>query len=230
ANDRNGVGRALRDTVPRTSHAGWNAPANRRDPVAVLIQSSQGRVPQLVPIRYGRMMQTPFNFYRGAAALMAMDLARTPVTGIRVQACGDAHLMNFGGFATPERHLVFDINDFDETLPAPWEWDVKRLAASVVVACRHNRFSKAEARDMATQCVRTYREHMRQSAGMSILDRWYSRLDVEGCIATLRNRKEKEWMQEQIDKAISRTVLHDDFPKLTAVKNGEVRIKDNPPL
>ncbi len=231
ANDRDGAGKALRDTVPRTSHAGWKAPGNRRDPVEVLIQSSQGRVPYLVPIRYGRMKQTPFAFYRGAAAIMAMDLARTPVAGIRVQACGDAHLMNFGGFATPERHIVFDINDFDETLPAPWEWDVKRLAASVVVACRHNDFPKAEAHDIVTQCLRTYRERMREYAGMSILDRWYSRIDVEGCIvASLRNRKEREWVQAQIDKAITRTVMHDDFPKMATVQDGEVRIKDNPPL
>jgi uncharacterized protein (DUF2252 family) len=230
ANDRNGAGKALRDRVPRTAHAGWKAPANRRDPVAVLIQSSQGRVPELIPIRYGRMQQSPFAFYRGAAALMAMDLARTPVTRIHVQACGDAHLMNFGGFATPERHIVFDINDFDETLPAPWEWDVKRLAASVVVACQHNSFSKAETRNIATQCVRTYREHMREYAGMTVLDRWYNRLDVDLCLATLSNRKERAWIVGQIQKAIARTVLHDDFPKLATVQDGEPRIKDNPPL
>ncbi len=230
ANDRNGAGKALRDRVPRNAHAGWKAPASRRDPVTVLIQSSQGRVPELVPIRYGRMKQSPFAFYRGAAALMAMDLARTPVTAIHVQACGDAHLLNFGGFATPERHIVFDINDFDETLPAPWEWDVKRLAASVVVACRHNSFSKSQAHDMVTRCVRIYRERMREYAGMSVLDRWYNRIDVEGCIATLGNRKERAWVQALIDKAIARTLLHDDFPKLATVQDGEARIKDNPPL
>jgi uncharacterized protein (DUF2252 family) len=161
---------------------------------------------------------------------MAMDWARTPVTGIRFQACGDAHLLNFGGFATPERRIVFDINDFDETLPAPWEWDVKRLAASVVVACRHNSFSKSEARDIVIRCVRTYRERLRDYAGMSVLDRWYNRLDVDGCIATLRNPKERAWIQALIKKAITRTLLHDDFPKLATVQDGEPRIKDNPPL
>src|SRR5262245_45006425 len=139
--ERKAAGKALRDKLSRTSHAEWQAPANRRDPVEVLIENSKGRMSQLVPIRYGRMMQSPFAFYRGAAAIMAADLAGIPTSDIRVQACGDCHLMNFGGFATPERRIIFDINDFDETLPAPWEWDVKRLATSVVIAGRHNGFN-----------------------------------------------------------------------------------------
>jgi hypothetical protein len=131
--ERLAAGKALRQAVPRTSHAGWQPPANRRDPIEILQEQNKTRIQLLVPIRFGRMMQSPFTFLRGSAAVMAADLARTPVSGIRVQACGDCHLSNFGGFATPERNVVFDINDFDETLPAPWEWDLKRLAASFVV-------------------------------------------------------------------------------------------------
>jgi hypothetical protein len=132
--ERRAAGKALRDKVPRSDHGGWKAQKDRRDPVELLKASSGGRLPHLVPIRFGRMAQSPFAFYRGAAALMAADLATTPATGLIVQACGDAHLLNFGGFATPERNIFFDINDFDETLPAPWEWDVKRLATSMVIA------------------------------------------------------------------------------------------------
>jgi uncharacterized protein (DUF2252 family) len=151
--ERRAAGKALRDKLSRNSHADWQAPTNGRDPIEVLIESSEGRLPRLLPIRYGRMMQSPFAFFRGAAAIMAADLARTPTSGIRVQACGDCHLLNFGGFATPERRIIFDINDFDDTLPAPWEWDVKRLAASFVVAGRNNGFTKAEAREGAVRCV-----------------------------------------------------------------------------
>ena len=228
--ERRAAGKALRDKSPREAHAAWKAPPARRDPIDLLIKSSAGRLPQLVPIRYWRMMQSPFAFYRGAAAIMAADLARTPVSGIRVQACGDCHLMNFGGFATPERHVVFDINDFDETLPAPWEWDVKRLAASFVVAGYHNDFSKAEARDVAARCVESYREHMHEYARMSVLDQWYARIDIDDLIATMRGKKLKQRTQAKVDKASSRTVLEDDFPKLVSVENGEARIKDNPPL
>ena len=137
------MGKALRDKCPRASHAKWAPPRNRPDPLELILASNKGRIPELVPIRHGRMLRSPFTLYRGAALNMAADLAGTPVTGLRVQACGDAHLCNFGAFATPERRVIFDINDLDETLPAPWEWDVKRLAASIVVACRSNGFSKA---------------------------------------------------------------------------------------
>ena len=172
-------GRELRGGCPRGSHAGWSPPADRPDPVRVLEESSQGRIPELLPIRYGRMLQSPFTFFRGAAAIMASDLARTPASGARVQACGDCHLLNFGGFATPERRLVFDINDFDETLPAPWEWDVKRLAASFVIASRHNGFRGADARDTAEACVRSYRKHMAEFSGQRVLEVWYASLDGE---------------------------------------------------
>src|SRR5574340_1228693 len=142
--ERQAKGKALRDSVPRVSHAGWKPPERRRDPIELLSESNVGRIPDLIPIRFGRMSASPFAFYRGSAALMAADLATTPTSGLRVQACGDAHLMNFGGFATPERNIIFDINDFDETLPAPWEWDLKRLATSFVVAGRNNGFSETD--------------------------------------------------------------------------------------
>ena len=137
ADERRAAGKALRDVTPRAAHGGWKPPEDRRDPVELLRGANEGRISELIPIRFFRMAQSPFAFYRGAAAIMAADLASTPTSGLRVQACGDAHLMNFGGFATPERNIFFDINDFDETLPAPWEWDIKRLAASIVIAARH---------------------------------------------------------------------------------------------
>lgn len=228
--ERQAAGKALRGKAARNAHAAWRPHAERRDPVELLVESSAGRMPQLVPMRYGRMMQSPFAFYRGAAAIMAADLARTPVTGIRVQACGDCHLMNFGGFATPERHVVFDINDFDETLPAPWEWDVKRLAASFVVAGRHNGYSAAESREMALRCVGSYRERMREFAKMGVLERWYERIDLEQLLRDIPVKKYRRQVQAQITKAAARTVLEADFPKLASIDDGEPRIKDNPPL
>ena len=175
-------------------------------------------------------MQSPFAFYRGAAAIMAADLARTPASGIRVQACGDCHLMNFGGSATPERHIVFDISDFDESLPAPWEWDLKRLAASAVIAGFNNGFRKADAREAAASCARSYRDRMAGYAQMRALERWYERIDAEELIALIDSRRWKKRIQKQLAKELSRSVAEDDFPKLTDVKNGRVRIKDNPPL
>jgi len=230
AADSFAVGKALRDKCPREAHGGWQAPAERRDPVELLIESSVDRLPQLVPIRYGRMMLSPFTFFRGAASIMAADLACTPATGIHVQSCGDCHLMNFGGFATPERRIAFDINDFDETLPAPWEWDLKRLAASFVIAGQDNGFSKAETRDVATRAVQHYREHLRRYAEMGVLDRWYARIDTDDLMSTLPTKKGRDILRAQIEKAASRSVRDDDFPKLAAVENGKARIKDNPPL
>jgi uncharacterized protein (DUF2252 family) len=172
------MGKALRDKCPRTAHAYWQPPANRPDPLELLVESSKGRIPQLIPIRYGRMMQSPFTFYRGAALNMAADLAVTPRTGLRVQACGDAHLLNFGAYATPERRVIFDLNNLDETLPAPREWDVKRLAVSFILACRNNRFGEAVARDTTLACVRSYREAMAQFSDMRTLDVWNATLDT----------------------------------------------------
>src|SRR5262245_21483953 len=164
-----GMGRNLRRKCPRQSHAMWQAPDGRPDPVSLVKESSKGTIPALIPIRNGRMAQSPFAFYRGAALNMAADLATTPVTGLRAHVCGDCHLLNFGAFATPERREIFDINDLDETLPAPWEWDVKRLAASFVLACRNNGFGEACARDAALTCVRSYRERMAQFSQMRTL-------------------------------------------------------------
>ena len=172
-------GRERRSSVSRSSHAQWAPPADRPDPVAVLEEQARTRVPDLIPIRYGRMMASPFSYFRGAAAPMAWDLAHTPTTDIRVQACGDAHLLNFGMYAAPDRQLVFDVNDFDETLPAPFEWDVKRLAASFAVAARDNGFTDRDARTAARLTVRSYRTEMAGYAAMRFFDVWYSRIDID---------------------------------------------------
>jgi uncharacterized protein (DUF2252 family) len=220
----------MRLGVPLAGHAQWQAPANRRDPIDLLIESSTGRVPELLPIRYGRMMQSPFAFYRGAAAIMAADLASLPSTGIRVQACGDCHLVNFGSFATPERQQIFAINDFDETLPAPWEWDIKRLAASFVVAGRSNGFSDGEAREAAQTCARSYREHMREFAKMGVLDVWYFYIDMEEALEQIEDETARERGKKRMDKARDRNVLDEDFPELVTFEGGRHRIRDNPPL
>src|SRR6516164_7902881 len=206
ADERRAEGRALRDDVPRELHGGWKAPSDRRDPVELLTESNKGRMPQLIPIRHGRMVESPFAFYRGSAALMAADLARTPVTGLRVQACGDAHLLNFGGFATPERNFIFDINDFDETLPAPWEWDLKRLAASVVIAGRHLRLSERDSARAARGTVREYRQRMADYSFMHALDVWYDRIDIEKFIKRAPDEETRTTVEHRIAKARARTV------------------------
>jgi uncharacterized protein (DUF2252 family) len=182
-----------------------------------------------VPIRYGRMLASPFTFLRGAAGLMAYDLAATPSTGLRVQACGDCHLLNFGLFATPERNLVFDLNDFDETLPAPWEWDLKRLAVSFAVAARDNKLSDADARDAAQECGRAYREALREYSRMSPLDVWYAHLDAETLIATAPDEKTKKMRQSYATKARQR-VIENLFPKIVGEVAGKRRLVDQPPV
>ncbi len=176
--ERAAKGRAAREAVPRSSHAAFTAAADR-EPVHILEEQGVSRVAELLPIRYGRMLASAFTFYRGAAAVMAADLSTTPRTSLKVQLCGDAHLANFGGFASPERTLVFDINDFDETLPGPFEWDVKRLAASFEIAGRDRNFSVADRRTAVLAVVRSYREAMLSFAPMDLLEVWYSRLDVD---------------------------------------------------
>ena len=223
------AGRSLRARCSRKSHAAWTPPADRADPVELLEESSRGRIPELLPIRYGRMMQSPFSFFRGAAAVMAADLARTPVTGLRVQACGDCHLLNFGGFATPERRLIFDINDFDETLPGPWEWDVKRLAASFAIACAHNGFGKASGRDAAQTCARSYRERLAEFAQMPALEVWYARIDVKALLPQIMDQAARKRVQRQLAKTQAHT-LAEDFPKLVEEVDGQPTIKDHPPL
>jgi uncharacterized protein (DUF2252 family) len=223
-------GKGLRDQCPREAHAAWQPPENRPDPLALMEESNQGRMPELIPVRHGRMLRSPFTFYRGAALNMAADLAATPATGIRVQACGDCHLMNFGAYATPERRVIFDINDLDETLPAPWEWDVKRLAASFVLACRDNGFREDRARDAVLTCVRSYRERMAEYADMHVLDIWYSSIDVETVLANVREKDVRKRVQKRVKKARERRVLEHEFPELATTAGLAPTIKDNPPL
>jgi uncharacterized protein (DUF2252 family) len=184
--ERKARGKSARESVPRSSHGNWRAPAGRADPVGLLERQAATRVPELVPIRYGRMAASAFAFFRGAAAIMAADLASTPRSGLTAQLCGDAHLSNFGGFAAPDRQLVFDLNDFDETLPGPCEWDVKRLAASVAIAGRESALSGHERRAAAAAAGEGYREAMRDFAGMRNLDVWYSRLDAQKILERVR--------------------------------------------
>ena len=227
--ERLAAGKALRETLPRERHAGWRAPAGRRDPIDVLKESNRDRMPELVPIRYGRMLRSPFTFLRGSAGLMACDLATTPTTGLRVQACGDCHLLNFGMFATPERNLVFDMNDFDETLPAPWEWDVKRLAASFAVAARDNKLSDDDGRDAVVECVRAYREHLRECSKRSPLEVWYERLDMETLIEKAPDAKTKKIRAEMAAKAHERIGEY-LFPKMTVATGGRRRLVEQPPV
>jgi uncharacterized protein (DUF2252 family) len=228
--ERMAMGKSLRDKCPRTSHAPWQPPPNRPDPIALLEESSKGRIPQLVPIRYGRMMQTPFTFFRGAALNMAADLATTPTTGMRVQACGDAHLLNFGAFATPERRVIFDTNDLDETLPAPWEWDLKRLAASFILACRNNGLSEDTARDTVLACVRSYREHMAEFGEMRAIDVWYATIDVEKMIPVIEDEVARKRAQKMLARVKGRNVLEHEFPELVTTAGMTPQIKENPPL
>ena len=227
--ERLAAGKALRERISRKSHGDWKPKRSRRDPVELLEASNKGRLPQLTPIRYGRMLKSPFTFLRGSAALMAFDLAGTPNTGIRVQACGDCHLLNFGLFATPERHLVFDVNDFDETLPAPWEWDLKRLVASVVVAARDDRLSDSKARDAVMSCVSGYRQHLAECSKMNPMQVWYQRLDVEALIANAPDAEAKRFRQQIAHEALERVIEH-HYPKVTEKKDGHCRLVDHPPL
>jgi uncharacterized protein (DUF2252 family) len=223
-------GKAIRDTCPRLNQADWKPPADRLNPIEILEASNKGRLPELIPVRYGRMIPSPFVFFRAAAAIMAADLAHTPITGIRVQSCGDAHLMNFGAFATPERRVIFDINDFDETLPAPWEWDIKRLATSFFIASRSSGFSEADARKTALRCVRSYRERMAEFAQMRALEVWYARLDSETILPSIKDQEAQKRLERRVQKAESTDTHEVDFPKLVTVENGEPTIRDNPPL
>lgn len=226
--ERKAGGKRLRDTVPREAHTAWRAPAGRADPIAILHAADATRQPELVPLRYGRMLVSPFTFYRGSAGVMAADLAHTPTSGIRAQVCGDCHLMNFGGFATPERRLIFDINDLDETLPAPWEWDVKRLVASFVLAARSNGLSDAQGRDAAVACAHSYRQKMRDFAAMDVLDVWYARLDDSDVLAMLP-QKYRAQLQKRIAKATAASSAELVFPKLVDKAGAEPRIRDTPP-
>jgi hypothetical protein len=228
--ERRARGKALRQRVSRQDHGAWQPPEGRRDPVALLNESNKDRLPELVPIRFGRMMQSPFAFYRGSAALMAADLASTPKSGLNVQACGDAHLMNFGGFATPERNIVFDINDLDETLPAPWEWDLKRLVASIVIAGRHIGLSESDTGRAAIDTVRTYRERMHDYGSMRALDVWYDMISLKRVAKKLAREEDRGRLAQRVEKAQVNSTPDYIFPKLAEAQGVVPRILDNPPL
>ncbi len=232
ADERVARGKAARREVPRASHAGFTPGTHRPDPVGLLEQQAVTRVPELVPIRYGRMLVSPFTFYRGAALIMASDLAGTPRSGITTQVCGDAHLMNFGVFASPERRMEFGINDFDETFPGPWEWDVKRLAASFAIAGRDNGFSAKDRAKVLLALVGEYRLAMHGFAAMTNLAVWYSHVDVETAVAELRRQVDpaaRKRAEANLAKARTRDSLQ-AFNKLTHVVDGQRRIISDPPL
>jgi uncharacterized protein (DUF2252 family) len=233
------LGKEARTRAPRSSHAEFSPATERPDPVSLLERQATSRVPELLPIRYGRMLVSPFTFFRGAALIMASDLATTPRSGFNAQVCGDAHLSNFGMFASPERKLMFDVNDFDETLPGPWEWDLKRLAASAVIAARDREFTDNEARTAALEVGRSYRREMARLAEMSTLEAWYSHIDVAGLLTELEataaktgSRADKQMAArtaQTVTKARTRDSLH-ALHKLTTVVDGRLRIVSDPPL
>ena len=254
--ERQAKGRQASDQTPPSSHSGWHPAADRPDPVALLEEQDLTREPDLVPVRHGRMMVSPFTFYRGGAKIMAADLKDTPVAGLGAQLCGDAHLSNFGLFASPERRLLFDLNDFDETLPGPFEWDVKRMAASFMIAARNNGFSKADARAATQASVTAYREAMAAFAQMPTMDIWYSHLDEDELMSALRSavagtKKEvkgakgkkgkKDGEQEKLAKraqkvaqqtaakAHTRDSLH-ALSKLGELAGGQYQIVSQPPV
>jgi uncharacterized protein (DUF2252 family) len=234
AGERRAKGKTRRDKVPRASQAGWKPQKGRRDPVELLSASNAGRVEDLIPIRFGRMSASPFAFYRGSAALMAADLATTPTSGLRVQACGDAHMMNFGAFATPERNVIFDINDLDETLPAPFEWDLKRLAASVVIAAQFLRLPDSDAARVATDLVREYRERMANYSSMRALDVWYDKIDMQKYEDRTADpavmAKGRKRFAARMEKEQRKSVPDFLYPKFVSQEGAKPRIKDDPPL
>ncbi len=230
--ERAAHGKAARAEVPRSSHALYEPPARRTDPVKLLERQAKSRVPELVPIRYGRMLVSPFTFYRGAALIMASDLAATPRSGLHVQCCGDAHLSNFGVFASPERRLVFDLNDFDETLPGPWEWDVKRLAVSMMIAAQNNDFSGKDQDQVVLDTVESYRSAMADFAAMKNLDVWYAHLEIESVLAELGSQLQPKAVK-RTEKNLAKARTKDSmaaFSKLTHMVDGEARIVAEPPL
>ena len=231
--ERARIGRAARNHTPRSSLGSFQVGVpNRPDPIELLEKQAATRVPSLVPIRYGRMLVSPFTFYRGAALIMASDLAQTPTSGLRVQACGDAHLSNFGVFASPERKLVFDINDFDETHPGPWEWDVKRLLASAEIAGQNNSFTESDRREIILAAAQEYRFAITEFSHMRQLDIWYSKLDVDSILKNLKKRLRSGEIREEylnVNKAMNRTSLQ-ALRKFTEIVNGQRRFISAPPL
>jgi len=234
---RTARGKVVRQWAPRPIHGPWQPAADRPDPIDLLEEQAGTRVSDLVPIRYGRMLVSPFTFYRGAASIMAADLASTPRTGLVVQCCGDAHLSNFGLFASPERQLMFDINDFDETLPGPWEWDVKRLAASFEIAGRDRSFSRSDGRDIVLAAVREYRKQMRKAAGRGSLDVWYSHMEMHRMLEWVDTEVKEERLGKKdakgVAKGVAKARTRDSmraFKKLTGQVDGRLRFIADPPL
>ncbi|MBM3634382.1 MAG: DUF2252 domain-containing protein, partial [Actinobacteria bacterium] len=228
--ERRAAGRALRKVIPRSALAGFTPPARRFDPLKVLAAQDKVRIAELVPIRYGRMSVSPLTFLRGSAAVMARDIVGQPTTGIRVQCCGDCHLLNFGVYGTPERNLVFDVNDFDETLEAPFEWDTKRLAASIYVAAHDNGFSAKEARVAVRAAMSAYRTRMDALSAMTNLDIWYARVDMAGIEALIGDPRRRTAFSASVSKTEKRGNLQALMKLGTETKGGHVRIKDQPPL
>jgi uncharacterized protein (DUF2252 family) len=227
--DRTAMGKALREKCPRSAHAEWKPPHNRPDPVQLVLMSDKGRLPDLLPLRHGRMVASPFTFYRGSALAMADDLASTPTTGVRVQCGGDSHLVNFRGLATPERNVIFAINDLDETLPAPWEWDLKRLAASFVIACRDNGLSESDAKGAVLTCVRSYREHMAEFSEMKVLDLWYHSIEANMLISGIKDPAIRRRAIKRLAQARDSRTSEGLFPKLVDGAGGPPIIKDQLP-
>jgi uncharacterized protein (DUF2252 family) len=228
--ERIATGKELRKRASRKSHAEWAPPADRPDPVELLIESSQGRIENLIPIRYGRMAASPFAFYRGAAAIMASDLSYTPSTGLRIVICGDCHLLNFGGFATAERRLIFDINDLDEVSIGPWEWDLKRLTASFVIAGRANNFTDADSREAALLATQSYRQQMAAYANMTVLQAWYDALDLNEIINNMLDKEHKRFYTKKLQRATDKSAHEKEFAKLAFISGDRPRIIDQPPL
>lgn len=228
--ERQTAGKALRKVCARSAQAAWDPPPDRPDPIDLLIENSMGRMQELVPIRFGRMAANPFAFYRGAAIIMASDLSRTPSTGLKIVICGDCHLLNFGGFATAERQLIFDINDFDEVSIAPWEWDIKRLAASFVIAGRSNGFSDTDNREAAFQAAQGYRLNISLFAEMPVLDAWYDSIDMNEVITNIQNKDLKRFYTKKLLQAAEQSAHEKEFAKLAFISGDSPKILDQPPL
>lgn len=226
---RRARGVALQASIPLRDHAELRTASERPDPLELLARDNVGRIPGLIPIRYGRMARTPFTFFRGAASVMASDLSRTTTTNVPVQLCGDAHILNFGAFSTPERKVVFDLNDFDETLPGSWEWDLKRLAVSLVLLARDNGMKAGTGQEAAETATREYRDKMRQYSKMSILDIWYDQFDWEN-VCEAANERLRKTLQKDLKKAQKHTIASHYFPKLTEKSGGKYLFVDQPPL
>lgn len=228
--ERISMGKAMRETAPRKAHAKWDPPSNRPDPIDLLIRSSEGRMEGLIPVRYGRMAANPFTFFRGAAAIMASDLSNTPASGLNIVICGDCHLLNFGGFATTERRLIFDINDFDETSIAPWEWDVKRLTTSFVIAGRSNKLKESDSREAAYQAAQSYRIHMAEYARMPLLQAWYDALDLKEIIENIDDKEHRQFYTKKLQQSTEKDSHEKEFAKLAFMSGETPRIIDQPPL